>query len=143
LPVPFIPPLEKVSDPELLCSLDMAWAKPQYNRGRVDAAGDTLLHPPISSDEYETALSVINNWRTSHGYPLQCLKMVLLGRAKSIESKALIAQRLKRLPSIELKLKNNPHMKLSQMQDLGGCRAVVRSVHCTAPLKFGQVVSCF
>lgn len=107
----------------------MAWAKPQNNRGRVDAAGDALLHPPISSDEYEAALSVINNWRSSHGYPLQCLKMVLLGRAKSIDSKALIAQRLKRLHSIELKLKNNPHMKLSQMQDLGGCRAVVRSVH--------------
>jgi hypothetical protein len=42
--------------------------------------------------------------------------------------KALIAQRMKRRPSIEVKLLHNPHMKLSQMQDIGGCRAVLANV---------------
>jgi hypothetical protein len=39
----------------------------------------------------------------------------------------LIAQRTKRLVSIAAKLKRFPDMKLSQMQDIGGCRAVVTS----------------
>ena len=54
--------------------------------------------------------------------------MTLLRRAKKIDPNALTAQRLKRRPSIEIKLRDNPSMQLSQMQDLGGCRAVLSSV---------------
>ncbi len=42
--------------------------------------------------------------------------------------RALIAQRLKRLPAILAKLKRFDKMKLSQMQDIGGCRAILPSV---------------
>ena len=52
--------------------------------------------------------------------------MTLKMRAKRLDKRALIAQRLKRLSSIDVKLKRNKHMKISQMQDLGGCRAVLR-----------------
>ena len=43
---------------------------------------------------------------------------------------AIIAQRLKRLRSIAVKLsaERNMNMKLSQMQDIGGCRAVLPTV---------------
>jgi ppGpp synthetase/RelA/SpoT-type nucleotidyltranferase len=120
---------------QIECLENMAWTTPQYNRGRVDVAGQRLIADVslISladnpfTDYYE-ALEVINNWRSSHGYPLQCLKMTLLTRAKRIDSRALIAQRLKRLSSIAIKLKRHEHMKLSQMHDLGGCRAVLRNV---------------
>lgn len=71
---------------------------------------------------------MINNWRACHSYPLQIIKMTLLKRAKSVDSAALIAQRLKRLPSITLKLTDNPAMKLSQMQDIGGCRVVMTTI---------------
>jgi hypothetical protein len=54
--------------------------------------------------------------------------MTLLRRAKNVNRSALIAQRLKRLPSIAIKLRDNPTMKLSQMQDIGGCRAVMPSI---------------
>lgn len=117
----------------------MAWASPEYNRGRVDAAGNELVTASPQFDvaldiedwqeEWETTLQVINNWRSSHSYPLQAIKMTLLGRAKNIESTAIVAQRLKRLSSIKAKLTRNPHMKLSQMQDIGGCRAIVRTAH--------------
>jgi ppGpp synthetase/RelA/SpoT-type nucleotidyltranferase len=73
----------------------------------------------------EAALVVINNWRACHSYPLHAIKMTLLSRAKKVNKGALIAQRLKRLPSIALKLEQNPNMKLSQMQDIGGCRAIM------------------
>jgi len=46
----------------------------------------------------------------------------------------LIAQRIKRLSSITHKLHRFPDMKLSQMQDIGGCRAVVRSIGATRQL---------
>jgi hypothetical protein len=54
--------------------------------------------------------------------------MTLLNRARQVDEKALVAQRLKRFPSIYKKLGDNPNMKLSQMQDIGGCRAILASV---------------
>ena len=71
---------------------------------------------------------IVDNWRACHAYPLQVIKMTLRRRAMSINKHALIAQRLKRLPSIEIKLLQNENMKLSQVQDIGGCRAVLRNV---------------
>jgi Region found in RelA / SpoT proteins len=51
---------------------------------------------------------------------------------KKVDPDALIAQRIKRLVSITAKLEHEPRMKFSQMQDIGGCRAVVSSM---APLR--------
>jgi hypothetical protein len=102
----------------------MAWTIRQYSKGAIDRAGDALAkagNPAALGNE----LAIINNWRACHGYPLQAIKMTLRKRAKAVSRNALIAQRLKRLPSIALKLKHNPSMKLSQMQDIGGCRAVM------------------
>lgn len=75
----------------------------------------------------EEAVAIIANWRTCHAYPLQVIKSGLGRRARDVDPRALIAQRLKRLPSIVYKLKRHPNMKLSQMQDLGGCRAILSS----------------
>jgi len=112
----------------------MAWAKPDYSKGKVDDAGEALSRAESANSlglvEYSNALSVLNNWRSAHSYPLQVLKMTLLTRARNVSSGAIIAQRLKRLSSITLKLsaERNQHMKLSQMQDIGGCRAVMPTV---------------
>jgi ppGpp synthetase/RelA/SpoT-type nucleotidyltranferase len=106
----------------------MAWAHPQHPKGRVDAAGDTLVNPNASLEQKEAALEVINNWRSSHSYPLQSLKMTLRTRALKTDRRAITAQRLKRLSSIAAKLDRNKNMKLSQMQDIGGCRAVVKGI---------------
>ncbi len=54
--------------------------------------------------------------------------MTLRRRALRVDPQAIIAQRLKRLSSIEVKLRRFHSMKLSQMQDIGGCRAVVKTV---------------
>jgi hypothetical protein len=78
----------------------MAWTKPLFTRGVVNEAGDALAHYTDNTSELD--LSVINNWRAAHSYPLQVLKMALLTRAKRIDPRALVAQRLKRLSSIAL-----------------------------------------
>jgi RelA/SpoT family protein len=109
---------------------DMAFAVPKYTREEINKAGDCLIADDkvvwiVNRDQM---LAIINNWRSSHAFPLQSFKMALLDRARKIDPKAIIAQRLKRLPSIQLKLQRFKEMRLSQMQDLGGCRAVVRNM---------------
>jgi len=116
----------------------MAWAKPQYSRTEVNAAGDVFIAEPLKDEpldkifetveELHHALKVINNWRSSHSYPLHCLKMTLKTRAKRVFRNAIVAQRIKRLPSIETKLKRWQDMKLARMHDIGGCRAIMQTV---------------
>jgi hypothetical protein len=109
--------------------MSMKWVVPEHSRGRVDAAGAVIVNTDEPPPEVlNHAIDVVTNWRSSHAYPLQTLKMTLLHRAKSQDKEALVAQRLKRLSSIARKLLGQKNMKLSQMQDLGGCRAVVRTV---------------
>ena len=111
---------------------EMAWTEPQSSRGEVDRAGDWVIKhagdTPLDDEKWDHCWEVINNWRSSHSYPLQVLKMTLKHRALTIDATTLVAQRLKRFFSVFLKLDRNPHMKLSQMQDIGGCRAILRNV---------------
>ncbi len=115
---------------DTLCDSDslewnyMAWAKRQYSKGQIDRAGASLLNFD-SSEEFESAITIVSNWRACHSYPLHIIKKTLKHRAKAVRPDALIAQRLKRLQSVILKLSQNKHMKLSQMQDIGGCRVVM------------------
>src|SRR2546426_2985294 len=95
---------------------DMGWAVPHYSKTKVDAAGDTLIAAPAALDANgrDEALTIINNWRSSHSYPLQAIKMTLRTRAKEkIDNRAIVAQRIKRLSSIESKLRRFDSMKLS------------------------------
>src|SRR5439155_18826770 len=57
--------------------------------------------------------------------PLLYFRLALTEKAQRIEPKPLIAQRIKRLPAIRLKLERLTRLKLSKLQDIGGCRAVV------------------
>jgi hypothetical protein len=84
--------------------------------------------PEEDRNEYGLAAAVIDHWRSCHAYPLNILQMNLRRSARKIDPSAVIAQRTKRLISIALKLDRQPSMKLTQMQDIGGCRAVVKSV---------------
>ena len=106
----------------------MAWTGRKYTKGQIDRAGEALIALGKDDPAREEAIAVVDNWRACHAYPLQVIKMTLLNRAKKITPRALIAQRMKRRPSIEIKLLDNPNMKLSQMQDIGGCRAVLQNV---------------
>lgn len=103
----------------------MAWIEPEYSKKTVSRAGDKLLAEGTSEEEYLTALNIINNWRSSHAFPLTTVQTFLRSKASKIDRNALIAQRLKRVPSILGKLKRFDKMRLHRMQDIGGCRAVV------------------
>lgn len=108
----------------------MAWATPEYDRSFVNAAGRVLIDPSWESDNfdwqaYDQALQIINNWRSSHSFPLNTMQNGLRAKARQVTGNTLVAQRIKRLSSIAHKLERFPKMKLSQMQDIGGCRAII------------------
>jgi hypothetical protein len=105
----------------------MNWVTLEYSRGQVDAAGRLLASGDGSVEDRNEALEVINNWRAAHSFPLNTIQVGLRRLARGVDAHALIAQRLKRVPSILQKLRRFSHMKLSRMQDIGGCRAVVNT----------------
>lgn len=112
-----------------LCCADMAhWTEPRFSRSTIDKAGACYANPESSQGERDKARLIINNWRSSHSYPLNTLQTNLRYAAGQVDPDPTVAQRIKRLPSIRHKLERFPGMQLSRMQDLGGCRAVVSNV---------------
>jgi ppGpp synthetase/RelA/SpoT-type nucleotidyltranferase len=83
---------------------------------------------------WEDAYSIISNWRSAHGYPLWVFQTTLRNKIGNVDPDGLVSQRLKRFAAIRLKLELHPNMALSQMQDIGGCRAVVHSIEAAREL---------
>lgn len=103
----------------------MAFTVPHFSRKQVSRAGATLLDANASADEKLAALDLLSHWRSCHAYPVNTFQATLRARLKNICPTALVAQRLKRTPSIIKKLQLNPGMQMARMQDIGGLRAVV------------------
>jgi hypothetical protein len=114
------------SDPILFRGME--WARPQYLREVVNSAARELLEDPIFFEHHHGALAIVNNSRDSHVFPLNTFKVTLRYKAKQVYPGAIVSERRKRLSSILAKLTKEPSMKLTQMQDIGGCRAVMGSV---------------
>ena len=107
----------------------MAWTVPNYSKSKVRAAGKTYINPEATPEERELALVVINNWRSSHAFPLNTIQVNLRSVVRRIDTgDPLVAQRIKRLPSIRNKLIRFDGMSLDRMHDIGGCRAVLGSI---------------
>lgn len=76
--------------------------------------------------DYHKAVKILNNWRELHGplvdeYYDKCVKL-----AENIDrNNIIVAQRLKRLPTIIGKLDRFKNMRLSSMQDIAGVRIIV------------------
>jgi hypothetical protein len=82
------------------------------------------LRPP---DTLEAA-TVVDLWRQLHAEPMAFVTTEVGRRVEDATGEAVVAQRLKRMPQIIKKLVRLNKMELARMQDLGGCRAVVRSL---------------
>ena len=108
----------------------MAFATPQYPTELVDAAGDALAGYANTRGVlgHLDPAEVINNWRSSDVYPLNTFQMTLRNRHRRIGGDGIVAQRIKRLSSIRSKLERYEHLKLSQIQDIAGCRVIVPTV---------------
>jgi len=100
-----------------------------FSNSRADLAGKIIARritsPAITHQE---AFIMVVKWRTFHAHALRDIANLLKERAVRIDPTVTTAQRLKRLESIRRKLVRSKTCALTQMQDIGGCRAVVETI---------------
>jgi ppGpp synthetase/RelA/SpoT-type nucleotidyltranferase len=111
----------------------MVWEKQKYTKFEINNAGKILINDKSSEEKKDRALEILDNWRATHSYPMHIFQMRLKNKSQKVDENSLTAQRLKRVPAIIYKLKRSyngrkPSMKLHQMQDIGGCRAVLSNI---------------
>lgn len=99
-----------------------------YTKADVDRAGDVLSGNTSQKMTRDMAIKVLENFRSIHIHPLNMFRMSLQRKSLSVSKDSLISQRLKRAPSIVNKLKIQKNMSLSQMQDVGGLRVVMKDL---------------
>ena len=80
------------------------WKTLEYSRSQIIKAGKTIRTKDESDPEYQRALSIIDNWRAAHAFPLHVIYIHLRRMANNNEE-IIVAERLKRLDSIIGKLK--------------------------------------
>jgi putative GTP pyrophosphokinase len=110
---------------------------PPYSKSKVDKAGRVITdgvaavmaNPDRLGDhavveQMKEAMAVIDWWRGEHAKPLTRVAANLRYHAGQ-EGDPIVAQRLKRAPTIAGKLVREPRMKLSRMADIGGVRAIL------------------
>jgi ppGpp synthetase/RelA/SpoT-type nucleotidyltranferase len=109
---------------------------PQYSRSQVNKAARWIANLAHSEEEYsdaqfEAAFNKVWDWRACYPFPVQAFYDGLNNMNKRTGREGLVVLRLKRFRSIINKLRRKPHMALSQMQDIGGCRVVYRDLPTT------------
>ncbi len=111
---------------------------PPFSLTQVRKAGEVIRAYVIGTEQMllttdedlVEAIDVLNAYRAAHREPLAKATVVLRNmlRGKTVKSRGVVSQRLKRRTTIFDKLKRYPKMDLDRMHDLAGCRAVVESV---------------
>ena len=97
----------------------------QFDPKELDAAGRVLANVPKEGEddsEWVEAFELVSGWRAIHAGPLRTFRRNL---GRRVGRRGIVAQRLKRMPTIISKLERLPWLKLSRMQDIGGCRAIM------------------
>lgn len=109
----------------------------RYSNNQVKKAGKALagdlLWMPEREAEIVEAFRIAYNWRDSHAYPMRKFRYQLIGKIKRAKNPGITAARTKRMASIRKKLRRST-TQLVQMQDLGGCRAIMASIEGVAAL---------
>jgi ppGpp synthetase/RelA/SpoT-type nucleotidyltranferase len=101
-----------------------------YSRTSIGRAGEILVNctNKIGRDtpEYLEAHKALSYWRACHIAPMD-EAFSELAAVTLADKTVILAKRLKRTPSIITKLVRHKGMQLQNMQDIGGCRAILRT----------------
>ncbi|CAH7438234.1 (P)ppGpp synthetase [Vibrio chagasii] len=105
-----------------------------FSKNQINEAARAIRHG-VTGDERLESIKKIQNFREYHLYPLMLIKNHLSRTSRIINDEIIVARRLKRLPTIIDKLERetldgttNNHIKLTRMQDIAGCRAIVKDL---------------
>ena len=103
----------------------------KHSENEINKAGEILKNENSPELDVNKSLEVLNNFRASHRYPLHIFQVNLKNNSLSKDKNALVSQRLKRVSSIIKKLNriyaSSSSLKLFQIQDIAGCRVVVKN----------------
>lgn len=100
------------------------------SRRTIDRAGSILrdwwlADEPELEAEVADALHLVWEFRRTFRVPLQKVTVGVRQFVQRESTAVLVSQRLKRIPTIIDKLTRLPNMKITRMQDIGGCRAIL------------------
>lgn len=101
-----------------------------YSKTAVQRAGKDLLTEELAQKRparFRECMGVLSHWRACHISALNNLTRLLTKLSELEDRNAIVVARLKRTPSIIAKLHRNPKMNLDRMQDIAGCRSIVRN----------------
>lgn len=117
---------ERLSDGSMPCDDGLVEASNE----QINRAGGVLRAfwrgERMADAEVEAARELVAGFRREHAYPLTLVTVGLRQFVEAVQPDAPVGQRLKRMDRILEKLVRFPEMKLARMQDVGGCRAVLR-----------------
>jgi len=103
----------------------------KHSKKRVDKASRDIRHG-CQGELRKESIEVIQNFRETHLYPLTLIRNHLSNPVRKVSKRAIIARRLKRLATIIDKLERptldgnqSNSIRLTRMQDIGGCRVIL------------------
>jgi ppGpp synthetase/RelA/SpoT-type nucleotidyltranferase len=103
----------------------------EISKSAVDRAGDELRvwwQKADAEQPVPASARLLFAFRDEFPNPTKKVTLGLRGfvkRESEPDAQLFVGQRLKRAPQIVSKLARHPKMKLSRMQDIGGCRAIL------------------
>jgi hypothetical protein len=101
-----------------------------FSKNEINYAGRCLADEGlIDNPRLRRMALAVSRWRSSHEHTLRKVISILRRhvRSNALEG-SIVSARTKRLGSIVAKLKRQPSMALTTMQDIGGCRLVVANI---------------
>lgn len=101
---------------------------PEHSKSAVGRASKQVGQGRGTPAEIAHARTVLSNFRSAHAFPLNAVTVTVRQKALLVNPNAVVAQRLKRLPTVLDKLTRIPTMSVTTMHDLGGCRVVFETV---------------
>jgi hypothetical protein len=107
---------------------DVDFPRFEYSNKDVKRAGELIASNMAWTVEADAkireAFKIANSWRDAHALPMRSLRCSILSHMGHLGIKGISAARLKRMPAIRRKL-IRIGLSLNQLQDLGGCRAIL------------------
>lgn len=105
-----------------------------YSKSDIERAGRSIRRG-CKNHERGEAIKKIQNYRETHLYPLMLIRNHLNTATNKVSHDGIVARRLKMLTTIIDKLerpsldgKTSNTINVTSMQDIGGCRAIVKNL---------------
>ncbi len=98
-----------------------------YSKGDYVRLGDKLKGFDTLSEIPIDDLEMLQTFRTSYKEPLSQVFEILRNSIQKVDKKAIITYRIKRIESIISKLKRLEKTQLPRIEDIAGCRCILKS----------------